>query len=38
MVADGFTSHPLTRIPSFKHSSAIPLMPAPPIPTKCSRR
>src|SRR5687768_10778404 len=38
VASDPLRSDPLTSYPRFASSSAIPLMPLPPIPTKCTRR
>ena len=38
VTSDGFASEPLTPYPRLVNSSAIPLMPMPPIPTKWIRR
>src|SRR5262245_7592618 len=38
VTSDPFTSEPLISYPRFASSSAIPLIPMPPMPTKCTRR
>jgi hypothetical protein len=37
VIVDGLVSDPETEYPSVNSTSAIPLMPIPPIPTMCMR-
>src|SRR5687768_5463459 len=38
VMSDFFASDPVTEYPRFASSSAMPLIPMPPMPTKCTRR